>query len=162
MEPEFSLEDLAAFIVEANKNTWASGIYSNAAAQRPGFDELEFKKGDWELRDSYCGFYRAPGQTIVRLKGKPVWNMAYDGGMIKDFSGNKQFAEQAFKFLQKALMKVDPKKPFRGPENFKENKYEYVMEVDGDITEFKGHEKILFGGKIIFAQNFMGGLILDK
>ena len=35
------------------------------------------------------------------------------------------------------------------------------MEVEGDITSFKGTEKISFKGKVVFVQNFMGGLILE-
>ncbi len=162
MKTEFNLEDLAKFIVEANKNTYASGIYANVKSERPGFEELEFKKGGFELRDSYCGFFRAPGQTIVRFKEKPVWNMAYDGGMIEEFHADADFSKQTFKFLQKALMKIDALRPFRGPENFKEGEYEYTMEVNGDIRNFRGQEKITFQGKVVFVQNFIGGLVLGK
>ena len=154
------LEELSKFLVKAKTNTYASGSERNVAPQRPDFDELEFKEGDWEYRDSYCGFFRAPGQEIVRFKGEPVWNMSYDGGMLEEFYDNKEFAEQTFKFLQKAMRNVDVNKPFRGPNNFKDDDYEYIMEVNGDIKSFKGTEKILFKGKAVFVQNFMGGLIV--
>lgn len=154
------LKQLAEFLVKAKTNTYASGAENNITPQRPGFQELEFKEGDWEYRDSYCGFFRAPGQEIVRFKEKPVWNMSYDGGMMPKFLDNKEFAEQAFKFLQKAMMKIEITKPFRGPGEFHDGDYEYIMEVDGNITNFRGTEKILFKDEVIFVQNFMGGLII--
>lgn len=154
------LEELTNFLVKAKTNTYASGLENNISSQRPEFDELEFKEGKWEYRDSYCGFFRAPGQEIVRFKEEPVWNMSYDGGMLEEFHGDKEFAIQTFKFLQKAMRNIDPAKPFRGPSNFKDENYEYIMEIDGDIKSFKGTEKILFKGKVVFVQNFMGGLII--
>jgi len=147
-------------LVKAKTNTYASGSERNVTTQRPEFDELEFKEGDWEYRDSYCGFFRAPGQEIVRFKGEPVWNMSYDGGMLEEFHGDKEFAVQTFKFLQTAMRNIDINKPFRGPNNFKDDVYEYIMEVNGDIKSFEGTEKILFKGKAVFVQNFMGGLII--
>jgi hypothetical protein len=50
--------------------------------------------------------------------------------------------------------------PFRGPKNFKEGDFEYSNEFEGDITNFKGHEKILFKGKEVFSQDYVGGLIV--
>lgn len=158
---EVDLKKLADFLVKAKTRTYASGQNNNVVPQRPDFNELEFKEGDWEYRDSYCGFFRAPGQEIVRFNSKPVWGMSYDGGMIKGFHNDKELAKKTFGFLQKAMSRIDNKKPFRGPEKFKEGDYEYNMQVDGDITDFKGTEKILLKNKIVFLQNFMGGLIIQ-
>ncbi len=155
------LKKLADFLVNAKTRTYASGQNNNATPQRPNFDELEFKEGDWGYRDSYCGFFRAPGQEVVRFNGKPVWNMSYDGGMVKSFHNDREFAKKTFGFLQKAMSRIDENKPFRGPEKFKEGDYEYNMKVDGGITDFKGIEKMLFKNKIVFIQNFMGGLIIE-
>ncbi len=156
------LKTLAEFLIKAKKVTYASGSEANIPAQRPGFKELEFKEGEWEYRDSYSGFFRAPGQEIVRFRGVPVWSMSYDGGMLEEFWGNEAFAKQTFSFLKKALMSVPIQKPFGGPENLKEGDYEYIMDVEGNITSFKGTEKILFKGKVVFVQHFMGGLIVGQ
>jgi hypothetical protein len=158
---EFTLEQLAKFLVKAKKQTYA-GEGEEIPPQRPGFKELEFIEGDFEYRDSYVGFYRAPGQEIVRFKGKPVWSMAYDGGMKKKYHGKLEFTTQTFTFLKKSLYQVEELKPFRGPGYLKEGGYEYISEVEGDIINFKGKEKILYRGEEVFTQDYIGGLIMPK
>ena len=160
--PKIDLKKLAKFLVKAKRNTYASGSEENIKSQRPDFKELEFKEGNWIYRDSYSGFFRAPGQEIVRFNGKPIWNMSYDGGMLPEFFGDVDFAIQTFKFLIKAMKMINESKPFRGPPNLKDGNWEYKMKLEGNIKNFRGTEKILFKRKIVFAQNFMGGLILDK
>lgn len=75
------LADLSHFIVEANLNTWAADG-AEVEPQRPGYKELEYQDGLWRLRDSYTGYFRAPGMTTVYYKGSPAWTMMY-GGMAK-------------------------------------------------------------------------------
>ncbi len=158
---KINTNELAKFLVKAKKETYA-GDGKELEPQRPSFRELEYKEGDWEYRDSYSGFYFAPGQEIVRYQGVPVWVMAYSGGMLKEYHGNFEFAKNAFNILKKALMLVNEERPFRGPLNLKENDYEYIDKSDGDITDFKGEEVILFKGKIVFRQYYIGGLIIPK
>jgi len=155
------LKELTEFLVKAKVETYA-GDGAEVDSQRPGFKELEFIEGEWEYRDSYSGFYMAPGQEIVRFEGKPIWSMAYSGGITKKYQGNFDFAKQIFEFLKKALKLVDKNKPYRGPDNFKEGDYEYVSRVEGDVSWFKGNEKILFKGEVVFKQDYIGGLIIDK
>lgn len=156
-----NLNELRRFLVKAKVSAYA-GNGKEVGPQRPGFKELEYKEGCYEYRDSYCGFYSAPGQEIVRFNGRPIWNMAYSGGMKKEFHGDLKFAKQTFNFLKECLKKVTIEKPYRGPDNFKENGYEYINKVEGSIEEFKGLEKILFKGKVVFEQNYMGGIIIEK
>jgi len=150
---------LANFLVKAKKQSYA-GDGKKVTPQRPGFEELEYSDGDYVYRDSYTGFLSAPGQEIVRFKGTAIWSMAYSGGMKKEFHNNRKFVERVFTFLKKALSRVTEDMPFRGPKNFKEGDFEYSNEFEGDITNFKGHEKILFKGKEVFSQDYVGGLIV--
>ena len=158
---ELNLEELAKFLVKAKSNTYA-GDGNKISPQRPGFKELEYIGGNLEYRDSYSGFYLAPGQEIVRFKEKPVWSMAYSGGMVPEYHKNKDFAKQTFKFLKKALLRVEESRPFRGPEYFQEGDYEYINSNEGTISDFKGTEKILYKGKEVFKQNYIGSLIIHK
>ena len=157
----FSLQDLARFLVKAKKNTYA-GDGKEVSSQRPDFDELEFIEGDFEYRDSYFGLYQAPGQEVVRYKGKPVWLMAYSGGMKKQYHKDLDFAEQTYAFLRKVLSQVEESKPFRGPDSFKEEDYEYINKVEGDITQFKGRESILYKGEEVFIHDYIGELVVSK
>ena len=153
--------ELADFLIRAKRQTYA-GDGKEIVAQRPGFRELKYKEGNWEYRDSYTGFYFAPGQEIVRFSGKPIWTMAYSGGMKYEFHGNVNFVKQIFEFLKKVMLRVEKSKPFRGPENFREGDYEYTNKTDGDIKDFNGTECILYKGKEVFRQNYIGGLVIDK
>lgn len=156
-----NLNELRKFLVKAKISTYA-GDGKEVEPQRPGFKELEYKEGNYEYRDSYCGFYSAPGQEIVRVNGKPIWHMAYSGGMKKEFHYNLEFAKRTFNFLRECLKRVSEDKPYRGPDHFKEKDYEYVNEVEGTIENFSGSEKILFKGKVVFEQKYVGGIIIEK
>ena len=156
-----NLEELARFLVKAKSQTYA-GDGREVPSQRPGFKELQFAEGDWNYRDSYAGFYFAPGQEVVRFQGGLVWVMAYSGGMRSEHHGRREFAQQTFKFLKKALQRVEQSRPFRGPENFHEDEWEYRDSSEGDATDFKGTEHILYNGDEVFRQHYMGGVILSK
>ncbi len=155
------LEDLANFLVKAKTKTYA-GNSKEVAPQRSSFRELEFKEGNWHYRDSYAGFFMAPGQEVVYFNSRPVWAMAYAGGMLPQYRENKEFASKTFSFLKKALLQVKESRPFRGPKNFKEEEWEYKDSSEGAITNFKGTEHIHYQGKEVFRQNYVGGLIKHK
>jgi hypothetical protein len=155
------LSKLAVFLVKAKKKTYA-GEGKEIRPQRPGFKELEYKEGDFYYRDSYSGFYQAPGQEVVCFRGEPVWAMAYSGGMRKEFHGNETLAEETFGFLKKCLLQVPKSEPFRGPREYSEGNFSYQMELEGDINDFSGEERILHKGKEVFHQSFIGGMIIQK
>jgi len=157
----FDLNQLAKFLVRAKTQTYA-GDGKEITAQRPGFTELEFKEGDFEYRDSYSGFFQAPGQEVVRYKGNPIWTMAYSGGMEKKYHGNTDFALKTFSFLKQALSRVEEIKPYRGHDDLKEGDFEYINKVEGDIANFRGQEQILYKGEKVFVQDYIGGLIIQK
>lgn len=159
---DINLKELAEFLVEAKTKTYANVNAKEINAQRPDFKELEYKKGKWEYRDSYCGFFFAPGQEIVRFNKKPVWAMAYSGGMNSKYHGDVLFAKEIFSFLKLALAKVSPKIPYRGPKSYISGNYKYTNTIKGNITDFSGTEKIFFKGKEIFKQEYIGGLIINK
>jgi hypothetical protein len=162
MIDKINLKELAEFLVEAKTKTYANVNAKEIKAQRPDFKELEYKKGKWEYRDSYCGFFFAPGQEVVRFNKKPVWAMAYSGGMNSKYHGDVFFAKDIFGFLKLALAKVNIKTPYRGPKSYSFGNYKYTNAIKGDITDFSGTEKIFFKGKVVFKQEYIGGLIISK
>lgn len=158
---EHNLNELARFLVKAKVQAYA-GDGREVSPERPGFEELEFSEGIWNYRDSYSGFFFAPGQEIVRVNGQPVWAMAYSGGMRPEYHGDRAFAKRTFTFLKKALLLVEESRPFRGPNQLQEGDYEYTDASEGDITDFKGTEHILYQGNEVFRQHYIGGLIIPK
>lgn len=158
------INELRRFVVKAKKNAWA-GDRGEVAPERAGFKEHKFSEGEWHYRDSYVGFYCAPGQEIVRFREVPVWAMSYDGDMLKEHWGNLDLARQTFAFLKQALMEVDESLPFRGPPIFerKEGKWIYLNnECYGNIERFTGCENIKHNNQLVFTQNYIGGLVISK
>ena len=165
MHEKINLVELATFLVNAKRNTYASQDRMEIIPERPRFNELGYKEGNFYYRDSYYGFFQAPGMEIVRIGGEngiPIWSMAYSGGMVEKFYGNINFAKEVFEFLKQALLKVPVDIPFRGPRNLKDDEWEYANEVNGDIGRFTGHERILYKGEEVFNQDYIGGLVIDK
>lgn len=145
------LEELAGFLVRAKKVTYAGG------------GPLKYTEGDWEYEDEYDGFYFAPGREVVKFKGERVWFMAYSGGMKPEYHDDEAFAKQTFAFLKKALMLIEESKPYRGPERLEEGEWEYINQLEeGNITDFLGTERILYQGKEVFRQHYMGGVYVYK
>lgn len=155
------LKQLAGFIVEANRNTWAADA-PEAAPQRPDHHELSYQKSDWELRDSYCGYFRAPGTTVVYYKGKAVWTMFYFGpGMTKGKEGD---AKRIFNnVLKPALIQVPEDLPLRGPKRFEKDGclYSFTL-LRGNLEDFLAEEEITEGDETMFAQTIGGGIIIHK
>lgn len=161
---DINYNELKKFLVNANKKGYAGDGKEFTPPQRPGFTELEYleyTEGDWLYHDSYSGHYFAPGQEVVYFKGKPIWAMAYAGGMKFEFHGDKELTHQTFVFLKKALLSMDPEKPFRGPEKFEEGEWKYLSIITGNIKDFTGNEKIYKNEELVFEQNFIGGIIVQ-
>lgn len=158
MADEKLLEELKSFLVIAKKNTYAAQG-NEVEPERKGFKELLFTQGDFEYRDSYTGYFMAPGQEVVRYKGKPIWMMAYGGDV---YSRDRDEVKKIYSFLKQALLLVEKDRPFRGPKYFVKGEYKYKDESEGTINNFKGTEVILHKGKIVFKQNYIGGLVEHK
>jgi len=158
---DYTLDQLAKFLVKAKIQTYA-GEGLEVLPQRPGFKELEFIEGDFSYRDSYVGFFFAPGHEVVRFKEEPIWSMIYGGGMLPTFQSDVEFAQKTYQFLKQALLRVEESEPFRGPKKFENGEFSYHNSTEGDIARFFGVEEIFFHEKKVFGQNYMGGLILPK
>ena len=154
------LSDLSHFIVEANLNTWAADG-AEVEPQRPGYKELEYQDGLWRLRDSYTGYFRAPGMTTVYYKGSPAWTMMYGGHGQAE--AHEAQAKQTFNFLREALKRVTPELPFRGPEEYVdgESVYRFTL-LDGDITDGLWREEITEHGELTFTQTGLVGTVIKK
>jgi hypothetical protein len=158
---KFDSTELRKFLVRAKINTYA-GEGKEIEPERKDFKELEYSEEDFYYRDSYCGFYRAPGQELVRFKGEPIWAMAYDGGIAEEFYTNELFSKEVYTVLKKALSLINEEIPFRGPEKLEEGDFLYTNEIKGSLESFSGTEKIFYKGKEVFMQNYIGGFILGK
>jgi hypothetical protein len=150
---------LKDFLYKANANGYASNE-ARILPERPGFKELEYREGEWYFRDSYAGHFCAPGQEIVYHKDQPIWAMSYNGGMKKEYHSDDYFTDETLKFLKEALLAMDKDKPYRGPSNYRRDEWWYISKVKGEIDDLIGNEKIYNNNKLVFEQNFIGGMII--
>lgn len=155
------LQELQRFMSRASKATYASGGGTVNKPWRRGFNELEYREGDWYYRDSYAGFLRSWGQEVIWYKDKPVWTCSYGGGMEPN-NMDIVFANKTFSFLKKTFLAGDKQNNFqpRGPQDFQAGEWSYHCTLNGNIKKFSGHEFISRDGRIVFTHDFVGGLVI--
>ena len=146
---------LKKFIVKAKQNTYASKGEDQEKVLTDGAKELVFKENNLEYRDRYFGSDPFIGQEIVFHDEKVIWGMNYSGLLVADVIPSKV----VYKFLQKALKKVRAKQPFRGPNDFIDDDFQYINKSEGRIESFKGFEQILYKGKQIYQLHYHGGFV---
>ncbi|MGL4281045.1 MAG: DUF5680 domain-containing protein, partial [Albidovulum sp.] len=149
---------LVAFLGDAKKRTYA-GSDDSATVAAPllsGSMELGWADGDWLYRDIYFGMATFTGIETVYHAGEPVWAMAYSGGVLPPAAGE---AAAVYSFLRAALLHSPEAFPVRGPERYVGPPHEYLMQAEGDLARFAGRERILFGGREVYALTFSGGLV---
>ncbi len=155
-------ESLLEFIAKAHNNTYAADKKTKLKHMMmtpflPGHKCYYFKDGEWEYFDGYAGAEWAPGREIVVFEGKPIWSMSYQGRTVNGLK--KEFVDEAFEFLKKALRNIDSTMPFRGPNKFTDGDFTYTFNMDGDYQYFTGREAIKYKNQEIFFQDVMGEVI---
>jgi hypothetical protein len=157
--PAPSVRELSDFLVEAKRRTYAAqGDDATVAPSLPGSKQLEYRSTAFSYRDIYFGMSRFVGQEVVSREGAPLWSMAYAGGLILAAAQPAE-ARPIFGFLRKALLLVEPQRPFRGPAAFASDGFDYVNESDGDVVAFRGTEWISRDGVALYRLDYAGGLL---
>lgn len=142
--------DIISFLINAKKSTYA-GKGAETSPSRPQSHDLIYSEDKMTYYDTYLGGNKFVGEEALWVSGEPIWSMNYAGRVTgENFSGD---------FLKAALLKVPYDKPFRGPEHYEENGYEYKCSVSGDFDWFQGYETISCNGKEIYECYFHGGKI---
>ena len=148
-----TMDKLQDFLVKAKQNTYANEKTKEIKIKGGG-KLLSFSEGGFHYQDKYFGTNPFSGEEIVLEDGKVIWVMNYYGKILVKLEPGK-----VYKFLKKALMKINKNKPFRGPKKFSEGEFSYINNVDGDLTLFKGVEKIFLRKKKIYFCYYHGGSI---
>ena len=144
------LDELIAFRLEANVNTYAA-FMNETDASRPSSHDFRYQNGNYMYHDTYVGGEKFAGEEAIWKNSVPVYAMNYMGRVIADgFSGN---------FLKEALRAADKKMPYRGPEYYQSGEYTYKCSVNGDFTWFQGYEEIYQGDVKVYECVFHGGLM---
>ncbi|MDE0047141.1 MAG: DUF5680 domain-containing protein [bacterium] len=152
-------DGLAPFLATAKRNTYA-GSDDDTTMPNPLLAQsmqLEFREGDWFYRDIYYGLARFSGLEAVFRSGKPVWTMAYSGGV--DSNVDVDEAQRVYRFLRSALRNLPEAFPVRGPSVFRDAELDYRLTWNGDLVAFSGHEEIRKAEYSLYALTFAGGVL---
>lgn len=149
-QTDTDLDELIAFRLEANVNTYAA-FKNEVDATRLTSHDFRYEKGRYIYHDTYVGGEEFAGEEAIWKDGQAVYAMNYMGRVLADgFSGN---------FLKEALRAADVKMPYRGPEIYRSGEYIYRCNVTGDLIWFQGYEEIYQGDLKVYECVFHGGLL---
>ena len=144
------LQQLIAFRLEANRNTYAAFMNETASTRLDSHD-YTYSSGDYTYYDTYVGGEQFAGQEAIWYQGKARYAMNYLGRVLgQQFSGN---------FLKEVLRQADTAMPYRGPKFYQSGQYLYRCSVVGDFTWFQGFEEIYCGEEKQYECYFHGGLM---
>ncbi|HOF79306.1 MAG TPA: DUF5680 domain-containing protein [Candidatus Dojkabacteria bacterium] len=148
---------LKNFIFEASTNTYASEDKNIRVKQLDNSTTIVYEKDDWKYHDNYFGGEPFGGREVVFYKDKPVWMMVYYGAVVV----NEIVPDELYTVLTKALRSSSVDMPYRGPKELVDGEFRYVNELQGEVDNFSGEEKIYKGNTILYVAKYIGGL-LDK
>ncbi|MFK4726393.1 hypothetical protein ABIE89_007493 [Bradyrhizobium niftali] len=153
--------DLAAFLVEAKRRTYA-GLDDDATVAAPllaGSKQLEHRAPPYAYRDIYFGMGFFVGQETVALDDRVIWSMSYSGGARAEIGDRDTFLA-IYKFLRQALRAVSIEEPYRGPRLFEQAGMVYRNGAEGALDRFHGIETIARqNGVPLYELRYSGGLL---
>lgn len=155
----FDLQQLAKFLIEAKKQTYASGDEAKVASSRKASNDYEYTDGQMTYHDTYFGGVRFMGEEVVyNSEGQPKWGMNYRGETLRpDMSEAAMDA-----VLRPALSMVGEDTdiiPVRGPHRFDRDGYVYECVIEGTLESFSGKETVSKDGEVIYCLSCNGGMI---
>jgi hypothetical protein len=151
-------QELGQFLVKAKIATYASGNDTFVVSPvLPGAHQLEYADGEFLYRDLYYGGYHFIGMETVFQGDRAIWGMSYYGGVLP--RGSEEQIAGMPQVLKAALREVPLEAPFRGPQSFQQDGYEYENEIHGNIFSFHGCEIISIQGLAIYQLHYSGGVV---
>ncbi|HNR01630.1 MAG TPA: DUF5680 domain-containing protein [Anaerolineaceae bacterium] len=147
--------DFVEFLLQAKKNTYASGMPPNASS-RPGSHDLVYRQDPYLYIDTYLGGFHFIGEEAVWHDGINTWGMNYYGNML-----TPEIPPGFSQFLKTALLLTPLEAPFRGPAEFISGDFRYQCSSSGDLYRFEGREEIQYRRAVIYTLVFHGGEIRD-
>ena len=149
-------KELAEFLNEANKSTYANKDAPKASSSRLKSEDYHFEKDNLIYHDTYFGSRDFMGEEIVYKNNEPVWGLNYYGYILSEATNEKEL----YGFLRQALMQeYSDIIPVRGPKNYQNNDWGYNNSADGELNRFTGIEEIYRAGVLVYKCHYHGGFI---
>lgn len=161
---KIDIDRLTGFIVNAKKIKYNLALESGATVDDLQCREFDHQDNEFLYMDKPLGKFS--GSEEVRrgatIDSPVIWTLQYHGNMRDIFSASEQ-ASIAYTFLRSALLHLPEKLPLRGPPIYLlpagDSSWVYVNDLEGELTRFKGHEKIFFEGSEVCSGDYIGGLV---
>jgi hypothetical protein len=111
---------LAAFLVEAHRNTYADKNAAKTVSTRLRPFDYRFERDDLVYHDTYFGMRDYIGEEIIYRRDVPIWGMNYYGIVLaKDASES-----EVYDFLREALKQdCTGIEPARGPRLYRNDRW---------------------------------------
>jgi uncharacterized protein DUF5680 len=152
-------DGLADFLVAAKRDTHAAdGNGAASASALSGAKQRDYRAGRFAFRDIHFGMARFTGQETVALDDRVIWSMVYCGGVAPAVTDEAAIA-LIHSCLRQALYIVEPGRPFRGPRAFGRGDLRYLDDSEGDLATFRGTERIMRDGTLVYRLKYCGGLV---
>ncbi|OGN13902.1 MAG: hypothetical protein A3J47_03435 [Candidatus Yanofskybacteria bacterium RIFCSPHIGHO2_02_FULL_43_22] len=151
-----NLQQLADFLEEANKSTYANKDAPKVSSSRLKSEDYHFEKDGLIYHDTYFGGRDFMGGEVIYKDNEPVWGLNYYGFILSETTDEKEL----YGFLRNALMQeYSDIIPVRGPKNYQNNDWEYNNSADGELDRFTGVEEIYRAGVLVYKCHYHGGFI---
>ena len=151
-----NLQQLADFLEQANKSTYANKDAPKASSSRLKSEDYHFEKDGLIYHDTYFGSRDFMGEEVVYKNTEPVWGLNYYGFIFSETTDEKEL----YGFLRNALMQeYSDIIPVRGPKNYQNNDWEYNNSAEGELDRFTGIEEIYRAGVLVYKCYYHGGFI---
>lgn len=156
--PQYAIEEFSRFLVEAQKNTFASGQENH---DPDGSTYAVYENERFSFKDKWIGSKSFVGSQIARYKptNSAIWGVAYKGLDRNPEAMNKGGND----FLKLALKNPPQEFPVRGPRRFEDDSFKnffYYNDWTGDLFGFVGADTVTYHGSIIFGLSYAGGIII--
>ncbi len=153
------LEELSHFLIRARREK-STSEEKECIEKRAELTLFTYLETPWEYSSQSSGFFMTSETEIVKDQKKVIWTMSCAGGMLPSHHENEALTLKTYSFLKRALLRMHPLEPYRGPNEYTEKEFEYTNSWEGNLAHIFGRENILYEQIIIYEQNYMGGLII--
>lgn len=198
-QTEISISQVKKFVYKAKKETFAgTDIKVSMTNQSSILSYRAFNSSEYAgmiYNDEYSGNTVEAGQETVSMDLCNVWRNQYYGGSFLQYWDGKRVKELeisscvqieylpfiTIEFLKKALLRLPPEFPVRGPHYFHANRVDFdgesyygnweyennwkkisVYSVEDPFVAFQGEEVIRCNGIAVYWHGYHGGFLRDK
>ncbi|MHB0859019.1 MAG: DUF5680 domain-containing protein [Anaerolineae bacterium] len=154
---DISLEQLDRFVIEAKDTTYGNADLSQIPPTCAGAQVLTYEREPFSYVDRFVGGRSFCGQAIVSASETPLWAMNYLGFTLDRNVETLQLAE----VIRASLRRIYHEERFLGEAMITQGRYVYQDTNQGDVSRFRGEERVYRAGTLVYQLWYHGGLVAE-